>query len=283
MENLVSIVKSRQRAWAGSRGIEIDKDGYCYDRNANFYEPLSACSCRELESGDGSELGKAGRRGKIQALHSSAALACNFFDYWRGRDLGPLAQSLDIPTRLCGLALEQKFATGLGRIAPNLDVVLYGCDGTVFAIESKFTESFARSKNKCFLKPKYFPEAHGLWKDAGLPGCQTLAEDLHNGRERFELLDAAQLLKHMLGLSLSGQPWKLTCLWYGPSGPMADLHAKELATFSERIGSDSTRFATLTYQDLFERMSIAVKDEHNAWRSYMWERYFCSTSNPKPE
>jgi hypothetical protein len=30
-----------------------------------------------------SELGENGGRGKIQALHSSSALVCNFFDYWR--------------------------------------------------------------------------------------------------------------------------------------------------------------------------------------------------------
>lgn len=115
--------------------------------------PLSACSRRDLAGGDGSELGKGGGRGKIQALHSSAALACNFFDYWRGRDLGLLSRALGISVRLCAVAFEQKFPTRLGGIAPNLDVVLYGCDGSLFAVESKFTEPFTKSKTKCFLKP----------------------------------------------------------------------------------------------------------------------------------
>ncbi len=47
-----------------------------------------------------------------------------------------------------------EFPTRLGGIAPNLDVVLYGCDGSLVAIESKFTEPFIKSKTKCFLKPK---------------------------------------------------------------------------------------------------------------------------------
>ncbi len=42
----------------------------------------------------GSELGENGGRGKIQTLHSSSAIVCNFFDYWRAGDLKPLAEAL---------------------------------------------------------------------------------------------------------------------------------------------------------------------------------------------
>jgi len=273
-DDLLTILKSSQRAWATGLAIEFDADGYCLNCDANLFEPLSACSRRDLASGDGSELGKSDGRSKIQALHSSSALACNFFDYWRGRDLGPLAESLGIQTRLCGLAFEQKFPTRLGGIAPNLDVVLCGCNGSVFAIESKFTEPFVKSKNKCFLKPKYFPAAHGLWRNAGLAGCQTLAEDLRDGRVRFEVLDAAQLLKHMLGLARSGQSWKLTCLWYSRGGALCKQHAKELEVFSDRIGPDSARFGALTYQSLFDRLASRLGSAHDAWKAYMRNRYF---------
>ena len=225
-KDLFAAIKAGQQAWAASHGIDVDSNGYCRQCDANLYEPLSACSRRDLGGGNGSELGEAGGRGKIQALHSSAALVCNFFDYWRGRDLAPLAQGLGTSTRLCGLALEQKFPTGLGGVPPNLDVVLYGCDGSVFAIESKFTEPFVKSKNKSFLKTQYFPESGGLWKEAGLPECQRLAEDLRDGLLRFELLDAAQLLKHMLGLARCRRRWTLTCLWYSPGGPLSDQHAR---------------------------------------------------------
>ena len=266
--------ESAQQAWATDRGIEIDADGYCCRYDANLFEPLSACSRRDLTAGDGSELGREGARGKIQALHSSAALACNFFDYWRGRDLGPLRQSLDLPTRLCGLEFEQKVPTRLGGIAPNLDVMLYGCDGSVFAVESKFTEPFVKAKHKSFLKPKYFPEGQGLWRDAGLLGCQTLAESLREGRVRFELLDAAQLLKHMLGLGRSGHSWTLICLWYGAGESLSDRYADELAMFSRLIGSDSDRFVAMTYQALFDRLANLVGSEHDGWKSYLQTRYF---------
>src|SRR5262245_12743048 len=123
VQDLVSILKAKQKAWAASIGLETDADGYCHRCDENLFEPLSACSRRDFAAGDGWELGKDVARGKIQALHSSAALACNVFDYWRGRDLGPLGQSLDLSTRLCGLAFEQKAPTGLEGTAPNLDVM----------------------------------------------------------------------------------------------------------------------------------------------------------------
>ena len=271
---LVGALKSKQRAWAAGKGIEIYHDGYCHTFDDNFFQPLSASSRSDLGAGDGSELGQGGGRGKIQALHSSAALVCNFFDYWRGRDLDLLAQALGISARLCRVKFEQKFPTGLGGIAPNLDVVLHGSDGTLFAIESKFLEPFTRSKTKCFLKPKYFPEGPGLWENAGLSGCQKLAEGLRDGTVKFELLDVAQLLKHILGLARSPHTYHLTCLWYGPGGSLSDQHAQELTTFSEQIGLDSTRFTALTYQVLFDRLASLSRDKHEGWKSYLQHRYF---------
>lgn len=272
-EDVFGHLKASQQAWARERGIRIDAAGYCECCDANLFEPLSACSRRDIGAGDGSELGKGDKKGKIQALHSSAALACNVFDYWRGHDLGALARSLGLSARLCGLAFEQKFPTRLGGIAPNLDVILYGCEGSLFAVESKFTEPFIKSKAKCFLKPKYFPADRGLWKDAGLSGCQALAEDLRDGRVRFECLDAAQLLKHMLGLALSGHPWTLTCLWYSPAG-LSDRHSEELRAFSQGLGADSEKFRAMTYQALFDRLSSLLGPEHAEYAAYLRSRYF---------
>jgi hypothetical protein len=271
-------LKTRQQAWASARGLAFDVRGYCEACNANLFEPLTACSLRDIVNGDGSELGNGSGKGKIQALHSSTALVCNVFDYWRGRNLEVLRAALGLSTRLCALAFEQKFQTGLGGKAPNLDVVLYGRDGTLLAIESKFTEPFKKSKNKCFLKPKYFPASRELWKDAGLSGCQAVAESLRDDRLRFETLDAAQLLKHMLGLGLSGSPWCLMCLWYAPGGQTSNLHSEELAIFSRSLGVDSQRFRAMTYQDLFHRLALGPEDADYA--AYLEARYFAdSVSN----
>jgi hypothetical protein len=273
-------LKQAQRAWARERGVRVDEDGYCHSCDDNFFEPLSACSRRDFDRGSGTELGKKGGRGKIQALHSSAALACNVFDYWRGRDLDVLREALAVRTRLCGIAFEQKFPTSLGGIAPNLDVVLFGCDGSLVAIESKFTEPFVKSKSKCFLKPAYFPLERRLWSDAGLPGCQGLAEGLRDGRIAFETLDAAQLLKHMLGLASGGQPWTLICLWFAPGGGLSDRHAGELAAFSAALGQDSERFRAVTYQALVDRLLRAPA--HGRYAAYLRDRYFAADRADEP-
>jgi len=262
--------------------IRIDQDGYCFRRDDNLFRPLSDCAQKEFAAGDGAELEKQGTRGKIQALHSSSALACNFFDYWRGRDLEMLARAFGLSGRLCGLAFEKKYPTGLKGKAPNLDVALYQADGGVFAIESKFTEPFSRSKTKNFLKPKYFPEDRPLWEKVGLSGCQTLAERLKDRCIHFEFLDAAQLLKHMLGLAPNKQSWILCYLWYDPNGDMAKSHAEEIGEFVKAIGPDSAHFRAFTYQALFRRLSEWVGQDHSHYLSYLRERYFSDVAVYKP-
>ncbi len=277
-DDLCDQLKETQQSWAGARGLVFDAHGYCESCNANLFEPLTSCSLRDIASGDGAEFGSGSAKGKIQALHSSTALVCNVFDYWRGRNLAVLQKALDLSVRLCGLAFEQKFPTGAGGRA-NLDVVLYGCDGTILAIESKFTEPFKRSKNKCFLKPKYFPSNRSLWKDAGLSGCQAVADSLRNGLLRFETLDAAQLLKHMLGLGRSGSSWTLMCIWYAPGGQLSNLHSEELAAFSRALGVDSPKFRTTTYQDLFQSLALGPEDADYA--AYLQARYFAESLSNK--
>ena len=272
--NGVEVVRARQRAWATGLRIDLDVDGYCTALDRNLFHPLSEACQAEFAAGDGSELGKGGARGKIQALHSSAALACNFFEYWRERDLAVLGTVFGLRTRPSRLAFERKFPTGLGGIAPNMDVVLYEPDGEIFAIESKFTEPYSTSKLKCYLKQKYFLDGRCLWTEVGLPGCQAVADDLRNGTLNFELLDVAQLLKHMLGLGRTGSRWRLCCLWYRIDGRIGQRHQEELEQFSQKIGADAARFTSLTYQKLFVRIRATIGPEHDAWVSYMEKRYF---------
>ena len=136
----LEILKASQRAWANRHGRATDEDGYCGCADDNIFLGLSADARKDFEAGDGTELGIRGERGKIQALHSSSALACNWCEYWRGRDTTPLARAFGAMDAFCGVALEQRFSTGVGGIGPNLDIVLNRADGALFAIESKFGE-----------------------------------------------------------------------------------------------------------------------------------------------
>ena len=271
-------VKTRQRAWATGIGIDLDAHGYCTVLDRNLFRPLSEACRAEFAAGDGSELGKGGARGKIQALHSSAALACNFFEYWREGNLAVLGTAFRLRTRPSRVTFERKLPTGLGGIGPNMDVVLDELDGTVFAIESKFTEPYSKSRLRCYLKPKYFPLGRRLWTEVGLPGCQAFAEDLPNRARDFQHLDVSQLLKHMLGLGRTGSHWRLCCLWYRVDGSVGERHQEELERFSQELGADAARFTSLTYQILFGRIRALIGAEHGAWVSYMGNRYFQETA-----
>jgi hypothetical protein len=267
------IIKARQRAWAARNGLAFDADGYCARVDDNLFRGLSAAARKEFADGDGAELGEGGGRGKIQALHSSSALACNWFDYWRDRDLKPLSRAFGVAIGLSTLALEQRYSTGLGGIGPNLDVLLTCGDATLFAIESKFAEPYTKSKTKTYLKPKYFHDGRRLWTEAGLPGCQAVAEALRTGQHSFSLLDVAQLLKHMLALAHSGRHWSLCCLWFEVPGAPADRHRQELAEFAAQIGTDATHFSALTYQELFTRIERFVEQDDSEYIAYLRDRY----------
>ena len=95
--NVIDLIKKRQQAWAHRRQHTLDKDGYCGCADDNIYQDSEAAR-NDLTRGGGGELGAEGKRGKFQATHSSSALACNWFDYWRERDLGVLSAAFEVPT-----------------------------------------------------------------------------------------------------------------------------------------------------------------------------------------
>ena len=211
--NVVDLIKKRQQAWAHRRQHTLDKDGYCGCADDNIYQGVSEAARNDLTRGGGGELGAEGERGKFQATHSSSALACNWFDYWRERDFGVLSAAFDVPTPFVTLRLEAHVPTGMRGADANLDVLLTTADGWLFAIESKFTEPYAPAA-KPVLKPQYFSHNRSRWSDVGLAGCQIVAEQVRIGQHGFRVLDVAQLLKHMLALGRTGNRWTLCALWY---------------------------------------------------------------------
>src|SRR3954469_8686503 len=192
----VETIKQRQREWAARTGHTLTDKGYCGCDDDNIHGGLSDSARREFGEGGGKELG-----GKILATHSSSALACNWFDYWRERDFGILSEAFGVPSPFVSLRLEAQLPTGMRGADANLDVLLTTADGALFGIESKFTEPYTPSQTKGVLKPQYFAQGKSRWRDLALPGCQMLADRLHAGDHGFAVLDVAQLLKHMLALA----------------------------------------------------------------------------------
>jgi hypothetical protein len=204
----------RQQTWASEAGLPFDDKGYLDSVDANLRVPMRDSVREAFDDADGSELEPSrGRPPKMCALHSSSALAVNFFDYWIDRDTAPLLQAMGLHAS-GSPRFEVKFPLGLGGKPPNLDVI-FGCSPDfVAAIESKFGEWLSQKRPKPErFKAKYFPSRHGLWERAGLPACQSLANDIRNSRTWFSWLDAPQLLKHALGLATQqGNKFSLTYL-----------------------------------------------------------------------
>jgi restriction endonuclease-like protein len=149
----------------------------------------------------------------MQALHSSSALVCNVFDYWRGKNLARLGRALSTPETPRDFKFEQKYSTGLRGSPANLDVVISFAGPKVLAIESKYTEPYG-NRQPAPWPSAYFPIGPGLWEKHGLLACEALARSLNDGAQTFARLDAAQLLKHILGLTHQNVAFTLLYLWY---------------------------------------------------------------------
>ena len=107
-------IQKCQRQWADDREIQYSKaNGRVLSLADNQFASLDRETKREFKAADGDELGTGGDSGKMSSLHSSAALGCNVFDYWRRRPLAPLLRACGIQDSLDGLRFEQRFPTGL--------------------------------------------------------------------------------------------------------------------------------------------------------------------------
>jgi hypothetical protein len=290
-------LERQQRRWADSAGIDYDARGFVRDPNANLRVPLAASTRAAFVCG--TELTpRKNQPARFSALHSSAALVANVFDYWSARDAAPLGAALGLGAERVQLKFEEPLATGVEGDPPLSDVVLRCESGRVVAIESKFGEWLVRrASNRLDLKPKYFAGGRAIWEEAGLPRCQQLADDLRAGRERFKHLHAGQLLKHALGLAREGemgagvadrpggsaaQPaprrvparttQELRYLYYEWSCGPAAAHRAELERLAERVGAE-IRFSASTYQDLYRALRADARVD-GAYLEYLRARYF---------
>jgi hypothetical protein len=271
----VDDIIARQRAWAVSREL-IDTEGYLPTVEANLRADLSPAAQLAFERGDGAELKDSRTRlAKMRALHSSSALVVNVFDYWPTRDTTRLGAALGFNSGIQSIEFEAQFPTGLDGNPPNLDLALVLSEGITVGIESKFTEWLhAKSPQRAAFKPKYFPKANGLWESRGLRQSQALAQAMSDGVKLYRYLDAAQLLKHALGLAtqLAGK-FALLYVHLDWPCPEADLHRSEIQDFSSLVGSE-LRFRALTYQEVYKRLSTRADPVDEEYLAYLGGRYF---------
>jgi len=267
-----------QLAWAESRDIEVDHQGYTLRLEDNLFQPLGEQTRRELAAGAGNELGEEGGRGKLQAVHASAALAVNVFDYWRNRPREPLQQAFALEEAISNIQFERPFPTGMLGTPPHLDVTLTTDSRRVIAIESKFLEVYPARTGVRPFRDTYFPASGGRWDAGKLTDCQRLADALRSGEQSYRHLDAQQLLKHALGLAHTvGDRFSLWYLWYDPAGEEGRVHRTEIEEFSRCI-DPHLGFRSMTYQELIAKLEVSCGAEHSAYLSYLTARYAAAPS-----
>ena len=203
--------------------------------------------------------------GKIASPESSAALVANAFGFFllRPADL-PKPPSLPAgvewpPTRV-GLEECVRFPWR-GGLHPWLDA-LVETPSHLVGVESKRYEPF-RAK-----KPPVFSDAY--WRDVwggAMNPFLAMRDRLRDEPSAYLHLDAAQLVKHALGLrTLAEGSGKRPFLLYLHAEPSAwpggrplpqdsiQRHAEEAASFAEAVRGAEVGFAVATYAELLAAM-----------------------------
>jgi len=268
-------IRTQQRKWATGIGLKVDARDYVPKVEDNLWRPLHAETRKEFEQASGNELRGQGKRpAKMRALHSSAALACNVFDFWRDRDKSALAKALGLDEAITRLSFEMQLPTGLVGTPPNLDLFLALDSGASVAIESKFTEFYESRPSASPFKAKYFPKGRKLWVDVGLPRCQELAAAVNRGRSKFEVLAPAQLLKHALGIATQHRDGgALLYLFYDDPGTEGSRHREEVSEFTDLLGGE-VAFRAISYQHLFQGIGSLNTPDGSSYTQYLRSRYF---------
>lgn len=268
-------LKAQQLQWAQRQGVLPDAKGYVEDVALNLLQPMSQDTVADFARGSGGELRarRPGSKPKMHALHSSAILACNVFDYWRTRGVGLLGQAFGIGEPVRHLSFEAQFPPGLPGEPPNLDVALWLESGDVWAIESKFREPFGSPKSGPIFKDKYFPSGQPIWQNHGLPRAGALAGALQNGTTAYRHLDAAQLLKHALGLQAQHRGrFSLCYLYFDADDPEAERHRSEIDAFAAAVAGDFP-FLPVSYSSFVGKLRSVVDRQHDPYFAYLSTRY----------
>ncbi len=260
--------------------------------------------------GGGSETKTITHRPKMSALHSSSALVVNLFQYWQNQEMNrtPLLIALglvndndkvgDVKIIKFEEKLQIKYKDGeiIKKVkfgTPNLDVMIEFED-QIIAIESKFTEPYIDGSNKNSEMQDSYIKKESLWKE--IPHIEKLANAIHAQNYQIEnceikesievlrktkRLDAAQLIKHILGLRtdddkeiLKNKEIILLYLWYDvPNSEEAKEHQEEIEAFASIAKADGIDFRHITYQKVISYLDENYKNEHKDYRDYLVERY----------
>ena len=212
----------------------------------------------DLMEGDGKELLDSIRApAKFCAAYSSSALVVNTFGPFRR---SPSHLALADYSDFRESQFERKCPTGLRGRKPNLDFLAAG-PKTIVAVESKFLETLRPAKAAEFkksYKPLIETQAELAWQD--------IYKALLDHPTKFIHLDAAQLVKHYLGIRNTFRDRRvgkvLVYLFWEPTnaGDLPEFleHRKEVALFSRAVEESEMRFVALSYSQLWQNWATGL-------------------------
>jgi hypothetical protein len=257
------IDRAKLALWKNS-GLSHDPRGYVPSPEDNLVSGVTTDMIKaDYDNGSGQEW-----LCKIRAIHSSAALAANTFGRWKTE---PSRLTFAGSTGFAPPKLEAQCPTGLRGTPPNLDVLLESSE-VVFGIESKLLEP---------LKP-IAPKFSTGYAKSRLPLCEDVWWRLleHVRQSPASHLDAAQLIKHYLGLRRkypNGKKVSLVYLFWKPlNAEKFDeylRHAEDVDRFRRAVeGSECVRFMALDYLQLWNEWE---KDKKLAEHARILKERYC--------
>lgn len=240
-------------ARASAPGVEYDAKGYavCWQKNLARDLPLLEIA-GDFAMGAGRELDS-----KLCAAHSSAALVINTFGSWR---TDPTSFRFGDLSGFRALRFETTCPIWLGRTPPHLDVLAEG--DAMLAIESKCTEWLNRKA------PTFSNSYDHLRKSCGFSPWFQQIDELRAQPDRYRYLDAAQLVKHALGLmgKYGTREVRLIYLYWEPRNSEGweecRLHSVEAQDLASRVCGSTVRLVPMSYADLFNTWTHAGAPPH---------------------
>lgn len=198
---------------------------------------------------------------RFHSARSSCALAVNAFGPWR---LHPETLTIAGIDGFISLQFERKCPISgvpTNREPPNLDAIAEGA--SVVAIESKLIE-YLTSKTTAHFADVY----EGAVSELADPSWTNAYERLKKEPDEFQCFDAAQIVKHYLGLKSNFANREATLLyvyWEPPDHETHRLfaqHREEVTSFAEDLADPTLTFTSFTYAELWNAWS---KQDQPEW------------------
>ncbi len=205
--------------------------------------------------GNGGELHEsANHRPKFCSAFSSCALAVNTFGRFDETAPLPLPGGEAFPG---GVRFEAQRTAAVRGYKPNLDLVAEPADGAWLYVESKCLE-YLRPHATAF-SDAFVAKAEELLFAETPAFYAAYAESKKAAAHMYELLDAAQLLKHFLAAKVaSGSERKivLTYVFWEPADAtdhqVFGTHRDEAQQLASALADEHVRLVALGYRDVWE-------------------------------